>query len=148
MDDAKGSARCQPGPTLLLADDNLSFLRDLHRVLNREFRIVSTVADGRSLLRQYAMLRPEIVVTDISMPLMDGFEAAAKLRQLGKPKVIFLTVHEEAAFVGEAKALGATGYVLKRSPPAILMVVSRKRGVCVRVRQRPNRYRPEVRRGS
>jgi DNA-binding NarL/FixJ family response regulator len=121
IDNPNRSARGQPGPTLLLADDNPSFILDLHRVLNKEFRIVSTVADGRSLLEQYAMLRPEIVVTDISMPLMDGFEAVAKLRQLGKPKVIFLTVHEEAAFVEEAKALGAAGYVLKRSRPAILI---------------------------
>ena len=120
-DSPNGRARGQRGLTLLLADDNPSFLQDLHRVLNREFMIVSTVADGRALVQQYARLRPEVVVTDISMPLMDGFEAVAKLLQLGKPKVIFLTVHEEAAFVEEAKALGASGYVLKRSRPAILV---------------------------
>lgn len=116
-----GSARDQPELTILLADDNPSFLLNLHRVLKQEFRIVGRVTDGRALLRHYACLRPEVVVTDISMPLMDGFEAVARLRRLGEAKVIFLTVHEEAAFVEEAKMLGAAGYVLKRSRPAVLV---------------------------
>lgn len=120
----KNPDRAGPGhPRLkvLLADDNPSLLVDFQRVLDREFEIVSTVADGRALLEQYDRLHPEVIVTDISMPLMDGFEAVAKLPHRGKPRIIFLTVHEEQAFVEEAKALGAMGYVLKRSRPTVLV---------------------------
>ncbi len=111
----------QPRLKILLADDNPSLLLEFQRVLDKEFEIVSTVADGRALLEQYDRLRPEVIVTDISMPLMDGFEAVANLHHRGKPRVIFLTVHEEQAFVDEAKALGAMGYVLKRSRPSVLV---------------------------
>jgi len=110
----------QPRLKILLADDNPTLLLEFQRVLDKEFEIVSTVADGRALLEHYDRLRPEVIVTDISMPLMDGFEAVANLHHRGKPRVIFLTVHEEQAFVEEAKALGAMGYVLKRSPPSVL----------------------------
>lgn len=58
---------------------------------------------------------------DISMPLLDGFQAMANLRRGAHPKVVFLTVHEEQAFVAEAKALAALGYVLKRSRPSVLI---------------------------
>ena len=110
-----------PRLKIMLADDNPALLLEFERVLSKEFEVVSAVADGRALLEQYSHLRPEVIVTDISMPLMDGFEAAAKLRRKGKPKVVFLTVHEEPAFVEEAKALGAMGYVLKRSHPSVLV---------------------------
>jgi DNA-binding NarL/FixJ family response regulator len=105
----------------LLADDSPSLLTEVWRVLDKEFEIVGAVADGRALLEQYDRLRPEVIVTDISMPLVDGFAAVARLHHRGKPKVVFLTVHEEQAFVGEAKALGAMGYVLKRSHPSVLV---------------------------
>ena len=120
-DHSNGAGRGQPRLKLLLADDNPALLLEFQRVLDKEFEIVSTAADGRALLEQYDRLRPEVIVTDISMPLMDGFEAVAKLRHRGKPKVIFLTVHEEQAFVEEAKALGVMGYVLKRSHPSVLV---------------------------
>ena len=116
-----GAGPGQARLTILLADDNPSLLQELQRVLEREFEIVSTVADGRALVEQYNRLCPEVIVTDISMPLMDGFEAVAKLHHRGKPKIVFLTVHEEPAFVEEAKALGAMGYVLKRSRPSVLV---------------------------
>ena len=105
---------------ILLADDNPAMLRELQRVLDKEFEIVGTVEDGRELFEQCGRLHPEVIVTDISMPVMDGFEAVAKLRRRGTAKVVFLTVHEEQAFVEEAKALGAMGYVLKRSGPSVL----------------------------
>lgn len=106
---------------ILLADDNPMLLREFERVLARDFEVVSAVGDGRALLEQYDRLHPEVIVTDISMPHMDGFEAVAKLHRRAKPKVVFLTVHEEPAFVEEAKALGAMGYVLKRSRPSVLV---------------------------
>ncbi len=113
--------RVQRRLTVLLADDNPHLLRELHRVLDKEFEIVCTVSDGHALVEQYDRLHPEVIVTDISMPLMNGFEAVARLHHRGQPKVIFLTVHEEWAFVEEAKSLGAMGYVLKRSRPSVLV---------------------------
>jgi DNA-binding NarL/FixJ family response regulator len=110
---------------ILLADDNPALLRELQRALNKEFEVVNTVADGRALLEQCDRLHPEVIVTDISMPVMDGFEAVATLRGRVTAKVVFLTVHEEHAFVEEAKALGAMGYVLKRSRPSVLAAAIR-----------------------
>ena len=109
----------------MLADDNAALLGELQRVLNKEFEIVSTVSDGQALLEQNDRLHPEVIVTDISMPVMDGFEAVAKLRHREKPKVVFLTVHEDEAFIEEAKSLGAMGYVLKRSRPSVLVCAVR-----------------------
>jgi PleD family two-component response regulator len=85
-DHSNGAGRGRPRLKLLLADDNPALLLEFQRVLDKEFEIVSTVADGGALLEQYDRLRPEVIVTDISMPLMDGFEAVAKLRHRGKPR--------------------------------------------------------------
>ncbi len=114
-----------PRLKILLADDNPALLRELQRALDKEFEIVGTVADGRALLEECDRLYPAVFVTDISMPVMDGFEAMAKLSHRGTAKVVFLTVHEEHAFVEEAKALGAMGYVLKRSRPSVLAAAIR-----------------------
>jgi DNA-binding NarL/FixJ family response regulator len=115
-----GAGSGHPRLKILLADDNPALLRELLLALDKEFDVVSTVADGRALLEACDRLHPDVIVTDISMPVMDGFEAVAKLRGRGTAKVVFLTVHEEHAFVEEAKALGAMGYVLKRSRPSVL----------------------------
>ncbi len=110
-----------PRLKVLLADDNPALLREFQRVLNKDFDIVATAPDGHALLEEYDRLHPHVVVTDISMPLLDGFEAVARLRHRGMTKIVFLTVHEEPAFVEEARSLGAMGYVLKRSCPSALI---------------------------
>jgi len=120
-----GAGAAHPRLKILLADDNPSLLRELLLALDKEFEVVSTVADGRALLEACDRLHPDVIVTDISMPVLDGFEAVAKLRSRGTAKVVFLTVHEEHAFVEEAKALGAMGYVLKRSRPSVLAAAIR-----------------------
>lgn len=113
-------ATVRPRIRIVLADDNPGLRAEVQRNLDSEFEVVATVANGRELLEVFDRLKPDVVVTDISMPLVDGFEAAVELRLRGKPPVVFFTVHEDSAFFEEAKALGALGYVLKRSPPSVL----------------------------
>lgn len=124
MADRENSA---PGPVpaderirVLLADDNHGLMAELLRILRWEFEIVATVPNGRELLEAYDRYKPDVVVTDISMPVLDGFAAAEELGRMGNPPVIFFTIHDDPAFVEEAKTLGAAGYVVKGCPPAML----------------------------
>lgn len=117
---AKQTGLSRPKIRVVLADDNPGLLAEVQRNLGSEFEVVATVANGLELLEAFDRLKPDVVVTDISMPFVDGFEAAIELRLRGKPPVVFFTVHEDCAFFEEAKALGALGYVLKRSPPSVL----------------------------
>ena len=106
---------------ILLADDNPALLDLVQKCLAVEFEVVAAVPDGKALLEAFDRLKPDVVVTDISMPQVDGFQAAAELRHRGKPPVVFFTVHDEGAFLKKAKALGALGYILKRSAPSVLV---------------------------
>ena len=99
---------------ILLADDHPALLAETARLLGREHEVVGTVADGLELLAAAERLAPDLIVLDISMPGLDGFEAARRLKQSGcRSKLIFLTVWEDADFAREAMALGADGYVVK-----------------------------------
>ncbi len=102
-----------PRTRILLADDQPNILQEA-RALLRDHEIVGAVENGETLVEAAQRLRPDLIITDISMPLMNGFEAAAKIRALGLgAKLIFLTVQSAAAYVRKARALGADGYVLK-----------------------------------
>jgi DNA-binding NarL/FixJ family response regulator len=82
--------------------------------LEPEFEIVGKVADGQSLFDAAMRLEPEIVVTDISMPVLNGIEAAEQLKEAGcKSRIIFLTVHWGADFVRRCISTGALGFVVK-----------------------------------
>jgi len=99
---------------ILLADDNPHVLQLLACLLSDEHRIVGTVADGRALITAAAELRPDIVISDIDMPTLDGLEAARQLRQLLPDiKVILMSGHEEAEYVAAAFAAGACAFVSK-----------------------------------
>lgn len=102
---------------LLLADDHDVVLTGVRQLLDRPgFEIVGTVADGIALLRAAADLRPDVVVTDVTMPLLNGIEAARQIRKTdGQVKFIFLSMHPDIGYATEALALGRTGYVLKSS---------------------------------
>ena len=103
---------------VILADDNRGLMAELLRILCWEFEIVATVPNGRELLEAYDRYKPDVVVTDISMPVLDGFAAAEALGRMGNPPVIFFTIHDDPAFLEEAKTLGAAGYVGKGCPPS------------------------------
>jgi|SRR6516162_10459653 DNA-binding NarL/FixJ family response regulator len=99
---------------VLLADDHVTILTRVRSVLGEEFDIVGTVSNGRDALKEVQRLDPDVLVIDISMPVLDGLQAAAQLRSCHpRTKIVFLTVHEDQDFVDAAFSAGASGYVVK-----------------------------------
>jgi DNA-binding NarL/FixJ family response regulator len=99
---------------ILLADDHLQFRKIVESLLASTCEIVGSMPDGQSLYDGAIHLKPDFIVTDISMPILSGMEAAKKLSESGcAAKIIFLTVHSDADFVQACLAIGAVGYVLK-----------------------------------
>jgi DNA-binding NarL/FixJ family response regulator len=114
-------------PTVLLADDHLIVVEGLRTLLEPEFELVGTVPDGRALLKAAQKLDPDVIVVDISMPSLNGMEAARKLRDTGiRSKIVFLTMHPDAAYATRALDAGASGYVLKHSAPSELVTAIRE----------------------
>jgi DNA-binding NarL/FixJ family response regulator len=102
--------------TIMLADDHVIVAEGLASLLKESFDLVGVVADGRALLRSAKELQADVIVTDISMPLLNGLDAVRQLRTQGvKSKVIVLTQHKETQLAIEAFAAGVSGYVLKQS---------------------------------
>jgi DNA-binding NarL/FixJ family response regulator len=103
-------------PRVLLADDHTMVLAGLRSLMESDFDLVGTVEDGRALLEAAARLKPDIIMLDISMPLLNGIEAARQLRKIvPQSKIIFLTMHADVGYVKEAFRVGASGYLIKRS---------------------------------
>jgi DNA-binding NarL/FixJ family response regulator len=101
-------------PRVLLADDHPPMLERVASLLQPAYDVVGTVGDGSTLIREAERLQPDVIVLDITMPILTGIEAAHKLREVGsRAKLVFLTVHQEAAFVRECFAEGGLGYVTK-----------------------------------
>jgi DNA-binding NarL/FixJ family response regulator len=99
---------------ILLADDHKEIRDRAVRLLEPEFQVIGAVADGQALLHAFAQLNPDVCVIDISMPFLNGIEAATKLRENGsEAKIVFLTVNEDSDFVRAALRTGALGYVVK-----------------------------------
>jgi CheY-like chemotaxis protein len=99
---------------ILLADDHTIVAESLARLLAGEHQLVGIARDGSEMLQAARRLRPDVIVTDIGMPGMSGLEAMKRLKADGVcAKVIFLTMHDDAALAGEALKAGASGYVLK-----------------------------------
>ncbi len=102
---------------ILLADDHDIVIAGLRQVLDRpDFEIVGAVKDGRALVEAFHELEPDVVITDVTMPLLNGLDAAKQIRTLDpKAKIVFLTMHPEVGYAAEALSLGNSGYVLKSS---------------------------------
>jgi DNA-binding NarL/FixJ family response regulator len=101
-------------PTVLLADDHAPMIERVKALLDADFEIVGSVDNGRDLVSEARLLQPDLILLDISMPILTGIEAARQLRQNGlKSKFVFLTVHERVEFVHACLAEGALGYVVK-----------------------------------
>jgi DNA-binding NarL/FixJ family response regulator len=101
-------------PRVLLVDDNEAILSRATAALSRSCEVVGALTDGRAAIEAVGTLRPDVVVLDISMPGLNGFEVARDLRAEGlPPAIVFLTVHDGDEFVNAAQAAGAVGYVVK-----------------------------------
>ena len=112
---------------ILLADDSPSMLQAARLILEPEFQIVGTVDDGEAVLEAIQSLKPDILILDISMGLMNGLEAARLLTRTGsKAKIVFLTVHKDQEFVEEAFSAGAMGYVIKPRLGTDLLIAVRE----------------------
>jgi DNA-binding NarL/FixJ family response regulator len=102
--------------SVLLADDHTIVAEGLQSLLEDEFELVGTVTDGRALVEAALKLRPDVILADISMPLLNGLDAVRQIRkQQPGARVIFLTMHAEAQLVAEGFKAGASGYLLKQS---------------------------------
>ena len=95
-------------PRVLLGDDHAIILDGLRRILEPHFEVVGTAQDGRALVAAAKELRPDVIVADISMPLLNGIEAARQLqKEPSPPKIIFLTMHPDVTYTTEAFRAGA-----------------------------------------
>lgn len=103
-------------PRVLLADDHSLVLEGFRRILEDQCELIGMVEDGRALLEAARRLLPDMVILDISMPLLNGIDAATQLKKTQPSvKVIFVTMHSDADYVRSAFEAGASGYLLKRS---------------------------------
>ncbi|MCI0741885.1 MAG: response regulator transcription factor [Gemmataceae bacterium] len=99
---------------ILLADDHAEFLALAVKLIDAEFEVVGMLSGGQAIVDAAANLDPDLVVLDISMPGLNGIEAALQLKAAGrKTKVVFLTVHKDQDYLRSALATGALGYVVK-----------------------------------
>jgi DNA-binding NarL/FixJ family response regulator len=110
-----------------LADDYAAFFDVFRRLLEPEFEVIGTVKDGRELIDAATRLAPDVIVSDIGMPIVSGFEALRHLIAI-QPNVrfIFLTVYNDPAFIEEAQRAGASGYVDKSCADSELLPAIRK----------------------
>lgn len=107
---------------VLLADDHTLVLEGLGKLLEPHFDLVGTAGDGRAAVEAAERLRPDVVLLDISMPLLNGIDAARQLRKrLPEAKIIVLSMHADPLYVSEAFRAGCSGYLLKRSAASELV---------------------------
>ncbi len=99
---------------VLLADDHEAMLERVARLLETACNVVGTATDGQQALEAARDLKPDVLVLDISMPVMNGIETAHRLKEAGvEVRIVFLTVHDDPDFAREALEAGALGYVIK-----------------------------------
>ena len=114
-------------PRVLLADDHPILANGLRTLLEPEFDVVDVVGDGRELVAAAKKHRPDVIVADVTMPSLNGIEAAIQLRDAGvASKVVFLTMHHDVAYARRAMEAGAAGFVLKHSAAAELVTAVRE----------------------
>ena len=115
------------GTRVILADDHILMLDALRNWLEPEFEVVGTFANGRALVEAAPQLKPDVIVLDIGMPLMNGLSAGQRLKRLmPAAKLIYLTMNQDQDMAAEAFRLGANGYLLKHSAASELVAAIRQ----------------------
>jgi DNA-binding NarL/FixJ family response regulator len=109
-------------PRVLIADEQALLLEAFEKLLADHCDIVGTVTDGRMLISAAAALKPDVAVVDVSMPLLNGIDAARKLKQIAPDiRIIILTMNEDPDVAAQAFRAGVSGYVVKRSAASELL---------------------------
>jgi len=112
---------------LLLADDHTMVAEGLRSLLRDEFELLGTAANGKELVDAAVELNPDVILVDISMPVLNGFDAVREIMKRGsESKIIFLTMHNDATLLAEAFRCGASGYVLKQAAGEELVTAIRE----------------------
>ncbi len=112
---------------VLLADDHTLLLGAFEKLLASECDVVGTVSDGRELVEAARRLKPDVIVLDIGMPLLNGLEAGRQIKQsLPAVKLVYLTMNEDTDLAAEAFRAGASAYLLKRSATVELLTAIRE----------------------
>jgi DNA-binding NarL/FixJ family response regulator len=113
--------------TVLLADDHSIVIEGLRRVLEPDFKVVGAVADGRALVLATEELEPDVVVADVSMPVLNGIEAARQIRQVNSyVRIVFFTMHSDVVYASEALQAGGSAYILKSSAGTEILTAIRE----------------------
>ncbi len=114
-------------PRVLLADDHTLLLEAFRKLLADDCDVVGMVGDGRALVAEATKLKPDVVVVDVAMPLLNGVDAARQIKQtLPETRIVFLTMNEDPDLAAEAFRAGASGYLLKRSAASELLTAIRE----------------------
>ena len=101
---------------LIIADDHVMFAQGLESLLRDEFELLGTAGNGEELVEATLRLEPDVILVDISMPVLNGFDAVRRIKASGSgTKIIFLTMHDDATLLSEAFRCGASGYILKQA---------------------------------
>ena len=103
-------------PSLLIADDHAVFLDALRPLLEKTYDVIGSVTNGRALVAEAIRLKPDVIIVDVGMPLLNGFDAACRVRkQLPTVRIVFLTMQDDPNLAAAAMELGNVGFVLKHS---------------------------------
>ncbi len=109
-------------PQVLIADDHLIFADGLRLLLEKCYKVVGTVTDGRALITEAVRLKPDVIVVDIGMPLLNGLDAAERVRrELPRVKLVFLTMQDNPNLAAAALELGSAAFVLKQAAGSELL---------------------------
>ena len=109
-------------PRILIADDHAIVAQGIRALLVDSYEVIGIVSDGRELLTEAPKLNPDVIVLDVGMPLLNGFNAAEQLKvSLPRRKFVFLTMQEDANLAAAVLKLGAVGFVLKRAAASELL---------------------------
>ena len=114
-------------PTVVIVEDHLGCMNDLTKLIASDYEVVAVATDGKRGLAAALRCRPDAVILDISLPLLDGISAAREMRRNGlTSKILFLTVHEELEFKEGAFRAGADGYVFKTQMASDILLALRE----------------------